>query len=259
MSVHAKRPISALLEAINPALVFAQIVITRREAHFELRHVDDQETAPASLHSITVEQLRDLAQSTENGEFRPLKSAPHLRQGWVALAKSESDLSRALDHLYPGGLADWFVVQTGQATVTDYDSYTGRQTGMYRNTHKLKGDSAGRMIRACCDKSFCLKQRLWTCPPLKTDSAFEKSILPCLEPCALMLEFARTAWRLEQEDPLSLTFTKMEAESIRSLLHVALNPPTDSTAPSREADFRAVDNPRKLRWILQKIEDSLQA
>ena len=96
----------------------------------------------------------------------------------------------ALDmHWVDGALSPRFlVVQTGQATVTDYDTYTGRQTGMYRNTHKLKGDSAGRMIRACCDKSFCLKQRLWTCPPLKTDSAFEKSILPCLEPCALMLE-----------------------------------------------------------------------
>jgi hypothetical protein len=81
--------------------------------------------------------------------------------------------------------------------VTDYRAFTERQTGMYRITTKLSDSDVAGVIRACCAKESCLKRRLWTISGLETDSPETKSIIPCLEPCAMLLESARTAARLK--------------------------------------------------------------
>lgn len=183
---------------IGSELLLAQLLIIRRERGYELRHVADRATASDNLRPTQLHELRSLAQFTAAGAFRPLKSAPSLQSGWRAIVAGEAELESALNQLYPGAIADWFAAQSPQPPVTHYREFTGRQTGMYRITTKLDDTHAAQVIRACCDKELCLKRRLWTVAGLEPDPAAGKSLIPCLEPCAVLLESARKAVRSEQ-------------------------------------------------------------
>ena len=178
----------------------AQALVSRIGSGFELRHLSDRSVPANTLRTVPVTQLRELARMTESGVFRPLKSAPSLRTGWRAIAHSEEELGVALNHLYPGALADWYAARTPQAPVTNYREFTKRQSGMYRITQLLTDQQAAAVIQACCDAHHCLKRRLWTVAGLHSDASHSKSIIPCLEPCAILLESARSAVRADQAD-----------------------------------------------------------
>jgi hypothetical protein len=230
-------------------LVIAQVLIRRQQDGFELRHTADRSRVEVELRAVPLAHLRELAQFTEKGAFRPLKSAPNLRSGWRTSASNDAELGEALNQLYPGAVADWFAVQSAVPPVTHYREFTGRQTGMYRITTLLSDEQAARMSRACCHAAFCLKRRLWTVPGLLPDSVAEKSMIPCLEPCAVLLEFARKVARLEQEDRHSTAVGSGElATLIAALEHLLEN----SGATVREADFSAPTNPRRVRWLLER-------
>jgi hypothetical protein len=103
----------------------------------------------------------------------------------------------ALNGLYPGALADWFAAQAPNPPVTNYRDCTARQSGMYRITAKLGDTQAAAVIGHTCDAAHCLKRRWWTVAGTEPDQAGLKSIIPCLEPCAVLLEQARKAAREE--------------------------------------------------------------
>lgn len=252
-----------MAEPTNPALtafcalpkdelLLAQVRVRRQPAGFELRHAIDQDAAAGSLKLIPVADLRALANHTVIGDFRPIKAAPNLRSGWLCHAASEAELEFALNQLYPGAIADWFAAQQPVPPVTHYRDFTARQTGMYRVTTMLTDAQAAQVIRACCDGRFCLKRRLWTVPGLPPDKADAKSLIPCLEPCAVMLEFARKAMRIEQEEHKpTLTLAPSEVESLLGALETALaHPPTGQ----READLSAASNPRRLQLLREKLQ-----
>jgi hypothetical protein len=244
--------LSAFCAAIGSELVLAQVRVQRLAAGFELRHVSDRDTGADTLRHIPVAELRAQASFTATGEFRPIKAAPNLRAGWHCRVTSDAELELALNQLYPGALADWFAAQQPAPPVTHYRDFTARQTGMYRITTMLTDAQAGQMIRACCDARFCLKRRLWTVASLAPDAAQAKSLIPCLEPCAVMLEFARKAVRIEQEENKpSLTFAPSEVESLLAALDTAVaRPPVGQ----READLSAADNPRRLQLLREKLQ-----
>ena len=231
-------------------LIFAQVLITRAAGGYELRHAADRATARETLRALTVAELRSWAQSAATGAFRPLKSAPNLRPGWRADVTDEAELETALSHLYPGALADWWAAQSEPPPVTSYREFTNRQTGMYRLTQMLDDAQAGRMIRACCHEAFCLKRRLWTVNGLPPDTADGKSLIPCLEPCALLLEFARKAMRLEQADTVQI---KLSADDVAVLRAALLDVGQHPSGATREGDFNAPENPRRIRLLLEKL------
>jgi hypothetical protein len=221
----------AFLDAFDAEIVFGQVVVRRWERGFELRHVSDLAAAPHTLAALNGTELRAWAQSAAGGAFRPLKSAPNLRAGWRAMAADGAALELLLHGLYPGAVADWFAARSPHPPITSYRQFTARQTGMYRLATMLPDSIAGAAIRACCHADFCLKRRLWTVDGLKPGDADQKSVIPCLEPCALMLEFARKAARLEQNPA----------------------PPSGQPVPDvAEGDFDAPNNPRRLRFVLEK-------
>jgi len=226
--------LKAFIAAIDAEIVFAQVLIRRVEKGFELRHIADKERENLSI--ISENEIRELAQFTESRAFRPLKSAPNLQTGWRFVARDEA-LGFALDTIYPGAIADWFAVRFSKAAPTSFREFTRRQTGMYRITAMLTDEQAAPMIRACCHKKFCLKQRRWTADGLATDSASEKSLIPCLEPCAILLEFARKAMRLEQQEISG----KIEEATLET-----------QTTEIREADFENPGNPRRLQLVVEK-------
>jgi hypothetical protein len=221
----------AFLAAFDTEIVFGQILIRRVGSGFELRHQSDSAAAPESLTTLKGSELRTWAQSGEGGAFRPLKSAPNLRGGWRAVAADGAALDLLLHYVYPGAVADWLAAQSPQPPVTSYREFTARQTGMYRVTTMLSDEIAGAAVRACCHVDFCLKRRLWTVAALEPDAIGQKSIIPCLEPCALMLEFARKVASLEQNNAPT---------------------PEEPVADVSESNFDAPNNPRRLRFSLEK-------
>ncbi len=185
---------------IGDELALAQVLIRRNGTGRELRHVDDRDTAAESLREIPLNEARTLAQYTAAGAFRPLKSAPTLQRGWRMLLKDDTELEAALDRLYPGALADWRAARMGNPPVTNFREFVNRQSGMYRITAKLTDGQAAQVIKGVCAAEFCLKRRLWSVATLEPDSPEGKSLIPCLEPCAILLESARKAMRAEQRE-----------------------------------------------------------
>jgi len=223
--------LSAFLAAFDAEIGLGQVLIRRQERGFELRHAADRAAEIQTLQSLDGGELRTWAQSAANGAFRPLKSAPNLRPGWRAVAANGESLGLLLNHLYPGAVADWFAAQSSHPPITSYRDFTARQTGMYRITTMLTDAVAGAAIRACCHADFCLKRRRWSVEGLAPDAPGQKSLIPCLEPCALLLEFARKVARLEQ------------------------NPAAQGDVPpsgAAESDFDAPNNPRRMRFVLEK-------
>jgi hypothetical protein len=223
--------VRAFLAAFDTEIVFGQVVVRRLERGFELRHEIDRAAGADTLTTLKGTELRAWAHEAAGGAFRPLKSAPNLRAGWRAVAADGADLDLLLHYLYPGAVADWFAAQATPAPLTSYRQFTARQTGMFRITTMLDDAIAGAAIRACCHVDFCLKRRLWSVEGLEPDAAGCKSLIPCLEPCALLLEFARKVARLEQN---------------------AAPPPKEAEAEAAESDFDAANNPRRVRFGLEK-------
>lgn len=195
---------------IGNELILAQMLIWRLKKGFELRHVADRDAAEKALRLVNLTEARALAQFTASGEFRPLKSAPSLQRGWRIIAVDDTELDAALSRLYPGAVADWFAAQSPDPSVTHYREYVNRQSGMYRITAMLTDTQAADVARAVCDARCCLKRRLWTVPGLLPDAAAEKSLIPCLEPCAVLMEAARKAVRTEQEENRSMKLAEAD-------------------------------------------------
>ncbi len=221
----------AFLAAFDTETVFGQVLVRRLEHGFELRHEADRDAGTVHLTRLNGTEMRDWAQKAGGGAFRPLKSAPNLRAGWRALAADGEALELLLHYVYPGALADWFAAQGSAPPVTSYRQFTARQSGMYRITTMLEDAIAGAAIRACCHVDFCLKRRRWSVEGMETDAAEGKSVIPCLEPCALLLEFARKVARLEQN---------------------AATASEEPVAEVAESNFDAPNNPRRVRFGLER-------
>lgn len=242
--------LAAFASLLTAELVAAQVLIQSQPRGYELRHVADKEQPADQLRLLDLAQLRAWSQVTEAGAFRPLKSAPNLARGWRFEAANLSQLGTALDVLYPGGIADWFAAHQPPPPVTNYRGFTDRQTGMYRITQALSDRSVGQVIEACCAPAFCLKHRLWTVEGHKADEGGSKSLIVCLEPCPVFLEFARTARRLEQDPKMTLTLAPAEMECLQDALAKA----SASDDPvEREADFSSPSNPRRRALLRVKL------
>jgi hypothetical protein len=199
MSAGLNPAFEAFLGALPEQKIWAQVLIQRAQEDFELRHIVDREVLAGELKKIASAELRTLASFTESKEFRPLKSAPNLPRGWIAICHGPIELSQALQGLYPGSVADWFAAQSVRPPVTNYREYTNRQSGMYRITQMLSDEQVPEVIRSTCAPASCLKRRLWSVQSLPADAPESKSLIPCLEPCAVLLENARKAMRNIQE------------------------------------------------------------
>jgi hypothetical protein len=176
----------------------AEVMVKRTAGGFELRHVRDERTPVGELKAARPSDARKIANFTATGEYRPLKATGDLPAGWMVRANSAEELEEALNHFYPNALADRFALNQTPPAITGYREFTARQTGMYRITTFLSDADLARVIENLCSAK-CLKQRLWTSGKIPTDAPEKKSAIPCLEPCALLLEAARKEVRALQE------------------------------------------------------------
>ena len=243
-----------LISTIDDEFIFAQALILRREPGFELRHVDDRDVDADSLRRVETRDLRELAKFSSGGAFRPLKSCPNLQTGWSCPVDDEGSLEEALNHLYPGALADWNAIRSGTASASSYREFTGRQTGMYRLTQLLEDALVRDTVSVVCKAENCLKRRIWEAPGMDADAPDAKSCIPCLEPCAPLLEFARTVMRAEQGGKATPELTVGDAEVIQRALARAKENPVDDV---RAADFGSLDNPMRIQLALNRLNAAL--
>jgi hypothetical protein len=134
-------------------------------------------------------------------------------------------------------------VEGGFPPVTQFRPFAVRQTGIYRRAARLSDAEAGAVTRACCDARFCLKRRWWTVKGLAADEPSAKSIIPCLEPCALLLDLARLA-----ADDGDEAFMLLSASELGELAQVIEAQNSFVAA----ADLEHTANPRRARWLIER-------
>jgi len=241
----------AFVARFESELTFGQVLIRRSGSAFDLRHIEDRDLSEGKLLRLTRAELRRWSQRTQADAYRPLKSSPTLAPGWTYHCSDIDSLDDALQIIYPGSVVDWYAGLAERPPVTNYRDFTNRQSGMYRITQLLSDSQAASVIEAACDAKFCLKRRLWSVEGFEPDPSEGKSIIPCLEPCAVFLEFARKAVRIEQEAKAPVSLSASELSSIESALNCAID--AESTG-AREAEVGDALNRRRLQLLLIKLK-----
>ena len=229
---------------------FGQVLLRALpEGGYELRHVEDAGISREglNLHEGT-RSAREISKLTEHGEYRPLKSAPNLRRGWVLLAPDAAALSVAMNYLYPAGVVHWHLYREGELEITDYRQNAARQSGIYKRVQRLSDRGVQDAARACCEDAVCLKKTLWNVDagtPLEMDRG--DGGIPCPEPCSVFVSFARRVRLFEREErnlaPGELT--PSEKEDLAALVEAAA---TGSVGFAREAEFEEPLNERRMRY-----------
>lgn len=218
---------------------------------FELRHVADRGVPSEGLavHEDPRE-AREISKLTEEGEYRPLKSSPNLRRGWLLRVPNEAGLGVAMNYLYPAGLVHWHLRREGRLEVTHYRENAARQSGIYKRVQRLSDTGVTNAALACCEDAVCLKARLWDVDeetPL--DEGRGTGAIPCPEPCSVFVSFARRVRLFEREErrlePGELT--ESEKEDLISFVETGANG-RGRLELAREAEFEEPFNERRMRY-----------
>jgi sirohydrochlorin cobaltochelatase len=193
----------------------------QQNGEFALMHRDD-----ASRNDLVPYQDPDdatrLARFDDQGNYRPLKTAPNLRHGWKLTVRDQSALGMVIDLFYPGRLAALFVWETGTLVATPLRDTLNRQTGMYRAAAKITDGGANILVENFCrSNGGCLRTILWPrdgngtlassrLPSTKFDPAHDQAgagdgtiPLLCQEACNLLVAEARKTSQCRNTIPKS--------------------------------------------------------
>ena len=226
----------------------AQALVRFTNPGYELRHADDAGLEGLTLHEDPRE-AREISKRTEEGEYRPLKSAPNLRRGWLLRVSDDRELALAMNHLYPAALVHWYLRREGRLEITNYRENAARQSGIYKRVQRLTDEGVQDAARACCEDAVCLKKTLWDVDednPLLMDRGSGE--IPCPEPCSIFVSFARRVRLFEREkkrDLDAIGLSPTEKEDLSTLVEAAA---TGKVEFAREAEFEEPLNERRLRY-----------
>jgi len=141
-----------------------QIEIGQKESAFVLLHRDDSAREDLKTYR-SPNDAAEVAKFDDQGDYRPLKTAPNLRHGWRLELADLDALNQALDLFYPGRLAALAAWEAQRLTTTSLRETLGRQTGMYRPAAKVSDDEidalVGRFCRSQGGAPGCLRTILW--------------------------------------------------------------------------------------------------
>ncbi len=248
------------VDEVPEGRVFGQVRLRALpEGGYELRHVEDAGVPRESLHLHDEPRLaREISKLTENGEYRPLKSAPNLRRGWAMLVPDVAALAVAMNYLYPAGVVQWHRHREGGLEITDYRQNAARQSGIYKRVQRLSDRGVQDAARACCEDAVCLKKTLWNVDaetPLEIDRGDGQ--IPCPEPCSVFVSFARRV-RLFEREERNLTpgeLTPSEKEDLAALVEAAAG---GEVHFAREAEFEVPLNERRMRYRILTLVPKLR-
>jgi hypothetical protein len=243
---------------------WGQVAVTvRREdgrRRYALRHVDETDADPAILSTYADPyEARRLRKIDDDGDYRPLSTAPTLRGGWAFTDLDATAVVRAVDGFYPATIANWHREREGDLEVTHWHDAVSRQTGIYgvvRTWDRGEGhDHVNWVAEACCADSQCLKRREWGYDdetPL--DVAGGDGVFPCREPCSLVIATARRWTRLESERPRTYAFdlTPSEKEQLETIVDAVADGRVDGV---RDGDTSDGANRFRARFLRAKLFD----
>ena len=232
----------------------------RGERRYEVRHVDDAGVPRDDLtaHDDPLD-AREIVRSDERGRYRPLKTAPTLRRGWVFADLGPRDAYETVETVYPATVANWYRERQGDLDVNHWRETMERQSGIYGVVKTWdRGEShhhVNWVTEACCDDSQCLKRREWE---YDADTALDvdggDGVFPCREPCSLVVSAARKWTRLESEEPRTYEFelTPSEKAQVEEIIDAVADGRTDEI---READTSEDANRYRARFLRAKRFD----
>ncbi len=262
-----ERPLSDRYDALADGLAteWGQLEITvtldgAAGRSYDLRHVADAETPADELraHEDPLD-AREIAKHDDDGDYRPLKTAPSLRTGWRFPDLDAADVVEAVHAVYPATVQNWHREREGELDVDHWHETVERQTGIYgvvRTWDRGEGyEHVNWVAEACCDDSQCLKRREWEYDE-ETDLDVDggDGEFPCREPCSLVIAAARQWTKLEGEQAQTYEFelTPSEKEQVEEII--------DAVADGRAGDIREADvydgaNRYRTRFLRAKLFD----
>jgi len=264
-SVNAAR--RALAEWVDAAggggRVFLQVRLTREAEGYAIRHAADSDLAARELaRESDPFAARLIAQTTADGEHRPLKTAPNLRRGWLLEELDARALWVALDYLYPACATHWHAARQGTLEVTPWSDAAARQSGMYASVRLLPEAAAARAVRACCADTVCLRRVEWPLAggqePAPADATEPQgdARVPCPEACSLFVSLARQLLQVEREPRTAVAGLGVlgpgELEQLRLLAAAVAEGGQESV---REGEFENPLNLRRLRYLAARLEE----
>jgi len=187
-----------------------ELLITHRSpAEFALCHRNDEGRTDLCTYR-GVEAAIEIARFDDVGAYRPLKTAPTLRHGWILVLEDSGEVCAALDYFYPARIAAYVALRDGRLKTTALRETLNRQTGMYRVAATIGEEQINSLVASFCrSDGGCLRTIQWArdsagtpastlLPPEKFDPTFDqtghgKNVLPllCQEACNLLVAEAR--------------------------------------------------------------------
>lgn len=253
-------------EAGEDGRVFLQARIRATgEGRYEVRHHRDLHRSLQSLEWVSDDPFvaRTLAQTTNAGDHRPLKTSPNLRQGWALVNLDARALWIALDYLYPACALHWHAGRTGALRVTHWRETAGRQSGIYAPVKLLDDRAVRNTVRACCADAVCLRRVAWEIDgdtplaladegPVHGDAA-----VPCPEACSMFVALARTVLKIERtpraDVPGLAPMAAAEVEQVRAVIAAAAE---GTLGSAREGEFDDPTNPRRVRYLAARLAEA---
>jgi hypothetical protein len=245
------------------ATEWGQLHVTARldgDGHRQYRLCHAEDAAADTLEEYTDPlTARELATYTDDGSYRPLKTAPTLRTGWEFPALGPDQLAEAVDFFYPATITNWQHERTDDLDVSHWRETMARQTGMYGVVETWdRGDGhehAEWVAESCCQDSQCLKRRRWQYDD-KTELATPggDGVFPCREPCSLVVTAARKFTKLDAEETQTYEFelTPSEKAQLEALIDAVAD---GDVGAIRDADLSEAANQFRARFLRARRVD----
>lgn len=253
-------------EAGEAGRVFLQARLRRTgEGRYDVRHHRDVHRSLASLEWVSSDPFfaREVAQTTNRGEHRPLKTAPNLKQGWALVDLDAAGVWTALEYLYPAAAVHWHAGRAGTLRVTHWRETAARQSGIYSSVRLLDDPAVRNAVRACCADAVCLRRVAWgidgeTPLALADEGPAEGDApVPCPEACSMFISFARQVLKLERaprrEVPGLVPLGAGEVAQVREVIAAAAN---GTVGAAREGEFEDPNNLRRIRYLAARLADA---
>ncbi len=173
---------------------FGELLLARSETGvISLCHRSD--AGRSDLVEISgVSALREFVKWTDTGTYRPLRTAPTLRGGWIAHCREFGPLLDHLDAVYPGAMATSLRYLDGNLDPVPLRETLDRQTGMYRFAGTVADQDVNRLMRELCSPG-CLRKIAWpidaSSPVARFRSTGNVVPLVCTEACTFAVSEAR--------------------------------------------------------------------
>jgi hypothetical protein len=262
----ADRPVTARYEALGDGCqrTWGQLHLNvRREEdqrRYEIRHLDDADRDREALTSHDdPAQAREIAKFDDRDRYRPLKTAPTLRHGWVFDGLAAEAFVTAVDYFYPATVANWHRERESDLDVTHWTDHTERQSGIFglvKTWNRGEGyEHVNRVAEACCVDSQCVKRREWDYDgDADLDVSRGDGAFPCREPCSVVLTAARQWTKLDGERSRTYEFelTPSEKEQLEAIVDAVADGEVEDI---READVYEGANRYRARYLRAKLFD----